>query len=79
MNVGVGTYQTMRREIGEGNVYYLDEIKIRKLHVSSKAASLYMCGFEIFRSLKGNLQLIIGVIGFKVSLDLRRGLQYSMR
>jgi len=55
MNLAIQTYQTMRKEIGINNIYYLDEIRNRRLHVTSKAASLFLCGFEIFLSLKSKL------------------------
>ena len=55
MNLAPKTYQAMRKEVGRENVHYMDEIRNKKLHVTSKDVSLYMCGFEIFLTLKSNI------------------------
>jgi len=52
MNVAISTYQAMRKEIGVNNVSYLEEIRSRRLHVTSRITSLYMCGYEVFLTLK---------------------------
>jgi len=52
MNMAIKTYQSMRKEVGPDNIYYMDEIRNRKLHVNSDDISLYTCGFEIFLSLR---------------------------
>lgn len=52
MNMAIKSYQAMRKEVGPDNIYYMDEIRNRKLHATSDDVSLYTCGFEIFLSLR---------------------------